>query len=582
MFAAALLGGTAAFAADGQEKPESGGIIDMPHLRDPSIELPRSGQVLDERLAVLWLKALRRDDAALKIQAMQAFAEAHRMTGERFDDEVRAAIVEHLAAAQPDNVRLAAAGAAVELDERSAIEGLMALEREPADPYTTPVADRALAAWDHEPMRAVWRQRAADRALPHAVRVSAVESLGVVGDADAADLLTGLCENGSEPTDLRFAAATALGRFVTGGLTERAAALSETDAPGALLATRTLAAHHDDATLTLLASLTAHANHAVAADAARLLVVHAPRRLDLALAAHGDPQVRLAATQAAITAPSPDTVRVLADRLDDPSVTVRKLARNTLIVWANEGGLRDAVTVEIERVWPSAGWRGREQAALIAGWIDHKPMAEALAGSLADDRPEVRLAVAGALRQLQVGATGAAMTQRLSDILDMTGEALSGSADLSTGNDSEATQLLLALGELKHREAEPLYRKIVPKGSVPYGEARAAAIYVLGYWYEGVGNDELERQFVARMTDASVTDPEFVRVQQFCALSLGRMAATDRLDDLNGVAFNAMTPGGPLVQKAAMWSIEKLTGEHHELPAPQPSRIRGWFLEPAG
>ncbi len=565
----------------GPLRPELGGLIDLPHLADPKLELAGSYKVFDPRLEPLWLKALGHDDPSLQRQVLYTFADAHEQ-GMAVSAQACEAIAGMLDEGHPIFVRLAAARTLHALDFRSSADAIAELEALPLNVTVQPVVDEVLADWDYEAVRPLWRERVTDDSAPSEVRVSAIESLGKVADEEAREPLLNVLRDARATSQLRLAAATALGRCAHKGLIEEAAALSTQDELGALLAVRMIAGHDQPEALDLFQELTGNPSAAVAAAAARHLLAAAPLRLDRARLHHDDPDVRLSVTRAVTLDPSLDSVTLLAGVLDDPSVSVRSEARDKLIEWGRQEAFRPQVTQQIEGVWSSAGWRGREQAALIANWIDHKPMADTLAQALDDQRPEVRLAVCAALRQLQVASTAPAMIQRLDKIAVKLPEDAEReiAQDVTQTIADEGTQLFVALGIMNVREAEPIFRRVVPKHAIASGEARAAAIWALGHWYENQPEPKLIEQFTQRLLDESIMDPESPDVQAACAVAMGRMHAMDSLETLREMAANKMAAGGPTVNAACYWAVHEMTGDPIPPLEDFPIRMRGWFLEP--
>ncbi|MCC6682336.1 MAG: HEAT repeat domain-containing protein [Phycisphaeraceae bacterium] len=565
----------------GPLRPTLGGLIDLPHLADPKLELAKPYKVFDPRLEPLWLKALGQNDPSLQRQVLYVFADAHEQ-GMEVSADACAAIAVMLDERHPLDVRLTAARALHALDHRAAADAIAELEALPLNATVQPVVDVVLADWDYEAARPLWRQRVTDSVAPSEVRVSAIEALGRVADPEAREPLLKVLREVRESAQLRLAAAAALGRCAHEGLVDEAAALSSQDELGALLAVRMIDGHAQPEAIGLVNVLTRHESPAVAAAAARRLLAIAPLQLDRTLLQHDDPDVRLSVTRAVTLDPSLDSVTLLAGMLDDPSVSVRSEARDTLIEWGKQESLRPAVLQQIKSVWAGTGWRGREQAALIANWIDHKPMADTLAQALDDARPEVRLGVCAALRRLQVTSTAPAMIQRLDKIaIKLPEDAARDVAQQAAQTLSdEGTQLFVALGIMNAREAEPIFRRVVPKHAIPSAEARVAAIWALGHWYANQPEPALIEQFTARLLDESIMDPESPDVQVACAVAMGRMQAKDQLETLRQMADNSLAVGGPIVNAACHWAVREMTGEPIPPLEDFPLRMRGWFLEP--
>src|SRR5262245_55923552 len=59
--------------------------IDSPMYRDPDLSTPVPIYFLDEKTRALWLRALKRPEADLRVKAADAFALAHRLKATGMD-----------------------------------------------------------------------------------------------------------------------------------------------------------------------------------------------------------------------------------------------------------------------------------------------------------------------------------------------------------------------------------------------------------------------------------------------------------------------------------------------------------------
>ena len=96
-----------------------------------------------------------------------------------------------------------------------------------------------------------------------------------------------------------------------------------------------------------------------------------------------------------------DAIQHLGPMLDDRNPGVRQYVAAHLVAFANQPDLRASVIDQAMKSLAGNGWRGVEQAALIAGTLDHKPAAARLLVSLDNPRPEASVASAWALRKLK-------------------------------------------------------------------------------------------------------------------------------------------------------------------------------------
>jgi HEAT repeat protein len=278
-----------------------------------------------------------------------------------------------------------------------------------------------------------------------------------------------------------------------------------------------------------------------------------------------------------------------------------------------EPALRETVRAEATRALAGKSWRGLEQAALILGKLDHEASVKRMLELLDYPRPEVRLAAAAALRWIDNPETLApllahaarvtddtpALTTREAELMKAYGETLrkannqisQGRTDelprrvearflarAASDTDAELSQIYQLFAARRYAPAVPLLMRYVPKHSMIYSEARAAAIYALGYIFAGKPNPGLVAALASRATDNNPLDPESAGVRRFSMISIARIKDPAGLGSLRAV----YTSGQEMLnlRVAARWSIMEMTGE--TLPEFPPTRVTesGWWLEP--
>ena len=141
----------------------------------------------------------------------------------------------------------------------------------------------------------------------------------------------------------------------------------------------------------------------------------------------------------------------------------------------------------------------------------------------------------------------------------------------------ETTQLMMAMGDMDYRPAEPLMRRYIPKGSFDV-MARAAAIWALGKLREGRADSTLVTLLEGRLADIHPPVPEMEEVRRFSAIALGRMQDAAPLETLH--SFLEMEQTNVEIGGACRWAIIQITGE--QLPPLRPFDVdqTGWFLKP--
>ncbi|HEX7010246.1 MAG TPA: HEAT repeat domain-containing protein [Phycisphaeraceae bacterium] len=571
-------------------EPTVDGLIDQPIYQDPLLEEPQRETVFSPRLEELWLAALKRPEVDLRADAAMAFARAQEM-GLPADQDVLTALTEVLKNEPHPLVAMAVARALIAFDASSAAPVMLDRLQATNDSGFALLVDPALARWDHQPARPLWLSRLEDAHAPQSVRISAIQSLATVQESKAIEPLLALATDAHQATPLRLEAAQALGRIAPSGLVEQAQQLSAGEAPDRVIAASMLGAHHDGQAVALLQQLGRDEDPVVASTALGVLNGIDPAQvapLAADLLSHPDPNVRYELAAAVATRRSTEAAVTLARLLDDPSVSVRSLARQTLIDYDASPALRDTVREQLTAALTQQGWRGQEQAALAVGILDHEPAAPQIIALLDSPRPEVRLAAACALRRLAIPQT---LPDAYARLQQLTQEALATNERSRSENEKaqeiaqqlkaigqETTQLVMLIGQLGYTQAEPLLREYIPKHSGFAIDARSAAVWALGRFHEGQPEPELVEAFISRLSDVNPLDPEAQTVRRFAAVGLGRMKASDAMGALQ--TFYQSETYSADIGGACRWAIMQIAGE--ELPPLPPivTRAQGWFLEP--
>ena len=382
--------------------------IEWPMLTDPLLSVPRTYRVYLTRLRDLWVEALTAADAQLRIRVITAMAQAHREGMPSLPESVGPPLIEVVERDQERlAVRLAAAETLAVLDVPSAAEALW--KRNQTDgPDMILLTDPALARWDHQPAREDWLARLADPNTPWPTRQSAIDALGTVGEARAAEDLRQIVFDPAGDLLLRMAAAEALGAVVNRGLVDAAAQLyADGAAPltDRLMAAWLLTTHSDEAAQKLLLRMARDAEPAVAQIAVQRLLVIDPLLLAPELerlSANPDAGLRDLAVKALAAPATPDAVRMLADLLNDPQEDIRVAAREQLRQYEQQVALKEVVRAQAMRILAGVNWGGLVEAAELLGRLDHKPAADLMLKLLHFERAEVRLAAAVNLRRLAV------------------------------------------------------------------------------------------------------------------------------------------------------------------------------------
>ena len=546
---------------------------------DPEIQVPPPVNVYSPRLKVLWLEALARPEADMQRLAADAVTRGHAGGMDGLEDAVPLLETVLLGAESHPAARLAAARALVELDSKAAAASMAAGTRQfGAD--LRQIIEPALARSNYAPMRDVWQARLKEPQTHHRDLMLGIRCLAAAGDDSAVGALLKLVQNPERSSDVRSEAARAAGILAPGGLEADARAMTAGGITASklnrLCGVQLVARHAGDNALALLKEFAVDAEPAIAVIALGRLIEIDPH-LALPLAEHAmqsaDAKIRQLGANAFVLVPDSDRVAVLARLLSDPHPGVRISVRESLYELARRPELDEPVRRSATEVLAAGDWRGLEQAALLLAALDHKPAAPRLVDLLDFSRGEVRIAAAWGAKTLAVPETLPALLTAALRQTDMRAGQDPQPPDL----DVQTAHLLELFGKTKYRDAEPLLRRYVPKDLKMGLFSRAAAIWSLGFLYEGVPEEDLARQLVERLVDFGIPS-EFPPIKRMSVATIARMKAVSQIPALR--KFVGPTIFAEELSMTIRWALIELTGESIPEPDPPAGGKRGWFLEP--
>lgn len=544
--------------------------------REPPKQPTQIPWLLNPELLPLWKSAMARPESELKRQVADSIAVAHRLG----HDGMKAAIPELTALIQEEKIhpatRQAAANALIVLDSRGSAAALMAASQN-GNKDLRQLVEPALARWNVEAMRPIWRQRIASINSPRRDLILAIDGLGEQRDATALDALLTLAMTAENPSDVRLSAARAAGRIADQGLEERSAQLVARSTNGIverLCGAALIARHRSDQAVTLLQNLGADVEPAVAGDALRSLFTFDPKLvLPLAEGAfqNADANVRRVAIQTYVTLPTPDRLQTLSLRLNDPHPELRGLVREAFYALSKDATLDPVVRQSSITILEGKDWRGQEQAAMLLAALDEKSVVPRLLELLDSPRPEVEVSSAWAIKTLNISALTA-------PILTYVQQRTEKDTAYSPSTDHQVAHLFEFLGRQKMVEAMPLMETYVPKRG-KYGEfSRATAVWSLGLIQEGTANDALAAKLMERVLDIAGMPPEFLEVRRASALTLGRLRAKAQLAAMRQLVGD--TIDNEIIELSIGWSIQQISGEQMPMAPFVALGRTGWFLEP--
>jgi HEAT repeat protein len=404
----------------------------------------------------------------------------------------------------------------------------------------------------------------------------AIDGLAALDSKEASDSLRRMVRDVGEPSQLRLAAARALGQLHETGLVDLARELSgipsQPDALHPLLATQLLDRHVDPGAIALFQELLNNDNTAVHSESLGRLY-----RIDFNLVephcerfiTSPDYNVRRWCLLTLVDTQRADHIDLICQLLNDVNPSLRRSAADSLVQLARDAALEEVIIEETGKVLSRDDWQGCEQACVVLTKLDHRPSGPRMVELLGHQRGEVQVAAAWGLTKLRI-------EELLPDMLDHAQSVYEGFRsgalnDKMPGVSLHIAHLFIAFGDQTYQAAEPLMRKYIPKDHSLGLESRAAAAWALGLLHEGDADSDLIPIFVGRLYDNDI-DPDTYELRSMCAISLGRMMAESALPDLRKHASASMP--------ACHWAIERMTGEKPPKVTYEATMVDDWFLTP--
>jgi HEAT repeat protein len=580
---------------------------------DPVFDLVRVDHTIPPGLIPLWLDSLRREDVETEV-----VCEVSRglVRIDRLDIPVPAEAVDELAAfLQRQDLdaatRLVVARALVDLDAKQ-YAPLLISQLPGGGRDMAGVVEPALARWRERALRDQWLERLNAPDVSERLLQLAIEALGEFEEPSAEPLLEEIAADGRRHPTIRIAAAKALARVAgseLGSFGNRLSASKEADNRlTRLVAALALSRPRGQESLKLLVQLSADEQPAVAAIAVEAVLEAGAANLLKSkpqLLASDDPKIRLLGIRALQQDIPSDAVELLTGLLGDDHRAVRNAAVDALVSLAKSAEWRTKVGQRLIDLVDAHLPRATASALLVLGAIDFEPAAQPILKLLDAEDSDVAVAAAQALERLAVDSTAEAI---LAHVIRENGRTVEivkrlaplyakpGPSEVELPN-LESTyvrleHLILALGQLRYRQADAILRRFVPKpvwpgpGEPPSLAAfeqprpRAAAIWALGKIHERASQQApaaLVAMLTERLSDTTPIPREEPIVRRMAAVSLGRMDHRQSLPTLR--QFSESANPDDEIGRACQWAIERVTGES---PAPRTRTVHhiDWFLVP--
>ena len=548
---------------------------------DPDLRVPEPLKRWSPRFKQLWLEALSRPEQDMQRMAADTISKAHEVGVPGLEDAVPVLTKLLTADRSHPTIRFASARALIVLKATSAAPAMFeAAQRHDAE--LRQLIEPALAEWDFQPIRAVWLERLENRSTRPRETILALRGLARVNETKALAVVGKLVLDKLLRPDIRLESARAAGRLADQGLEPDVTRLTHTAQDSSIVdrvcAVRLLSRHSGDTAQRLLIEMARDVEPTVAAAAlARLNEIDPSLVLPLAESAMSrpDPHVRQQGAAAYIQRPTPERMASLARLLDDPHPQVRGEIREALFRLEQTAELSQPIRQAAMQELARDGWRGQEQAALLLAALDHKPASGRLVVLLESKRPEVMIATAWGLRRLEIRETLPALLDKATRQTTLRPKEETSALDQQVGH------LFEAFGRMKYAPAEPLMLLYVPKP--PIGKSmgtfsRGTAIWALGWLHEGVPDNSLAAQLIARVIDIGAFPPELDMIRQVSAVALARTKAVSQVEALRN--YNNQKSPHEQTGLTLRWALFELAGDKFP-PVPQLTISPGvWFLEP--
>jgi len=559
-------------AAYGEIKP------DFLMQSDPPLRLPAFEKIYVRDFKSIWVQALQRPEVDLQRLTAETIARAHKYGIPNLVETVPDLERILLEPSSHPTARYAAARALIELNSRDSADKLVKASQDfGAD--LRQLVEPVMAEWNVAAARQVWLKRLEAKNTRPRDLILAYRGLGKVREATALQPLLAVVMDLIRSPDLRLEAAEAVGQLVESGLEENSDKLRHETRTSPIINRRCaihfLARHDSEVARRQLLELATDAEPSNAAAALlRLNEIDSNLVLPLAELAmkNADVHVRMQGAIAYIKLPTPARIVPVAQLLDDQHPTLRRHVCTELVRLAESPELGDAVRSSVMDVFNTDRWQGQEQCALLFGALQFKPAAARLVEVLESTRPEVMVSSSWALRRIAVPST-------IPPIIDkIKRQTVARRKAFTFELDHQVAHLFEACRQMNVRDAIPQMVEYIPKDMLMGDYSRSAAIWALGWLYEGNPDKALAEQLIGRITDPTTMPPESWMVRQYCAISLARMRAVEHAPTMRGYLAEG-TPAS-LYGMALRWAMKELTDE--DFPPPKISGLAegAWFLEP--
>lgn len=581
--------------------------VDVPWKNHPKLALPSVSNQWPDGMGDLWIAALKRHEEELNVQASDAIARAHAQGMPGLERAIPTLQKLLLDANKTQDVRNAAARALVALDAETSLNALTQANQQ-ANATMIITTDPMLASKAVAAMVPVWMKRLTDSSVANVLRISAGDALPANLNPAQIKTLLQLVENQATPWPVRFAVAKALGRQSNrDDIVETCQALSSRKPASLWQLTQAgmlKASVESERPLLIALIMNAKTEAQPAAWLGLKKLNTVPDwivspKLAQRVIQNTDAAAREQLLVALNRRADSEAMVLLGLLLDDVDPAIRTTARDMMLQHVTAepklmAAAVDAATLQLQ----GDSWRGREQAALLLGSLQHQPSQPRMIKLLDAPRFEVRIAAIVGLRRLTFArlpkdtdprdnqpATSdddPAMLALFNRTKQLKANIAIAKGDTQTlvSDSKELAQIVQTFGLVRFspKPVVALLDEMIPKGSGYLSDARAGAVWALGRINQGTGDANYVKFFEARLSDVNPLNPESDEVREASAIAIGWIRPKREPRSIG--QFSAESEGPDEIVLACRWAIEQITGE------PQPKlkdhiRIpRDWFLIP--
>ncbi len=295
---------------------------------------------------------------------------------------------------------------------------------------------------------------------------------------------------------------------------------------------------------------------------------------------HRDAVVRMTAARVMRRFPDAERSHWLHQQLSDGHLEVRNVAREMLVLVAEEQAPLRGGIIAIASDTLNANqedWQAIEQCLLLLGQLRAAQFSDRCIPLLEHPRNEVLVTSAWLLHLFPDPSVDDAVRDRLMKIEELSMNPAASTANLELGH--QAAHLIQFAGLERMTDLQPLLEQNLTK-DLASGVIfkRVAAIWALGLFHENDPVPELTKSFVSRMEDREGLYPEHPEVRRMSAVALGLIRAKSAMPEL----FDAYKsdPAISVIPDSARWSLGMMENPLLDPVEPYTPVIGSWRLSP--